>query len=85
MSAADEREAPRRAGMVRAYSLWRLRVRYRTADVRRRLVLAQPFIDDLAQKIVLRRRTLREAKPAEAIAQGIKPLHLTWHVGLEVE
>jgi hypothetical protein len=32
-----------------------LRVRYLTADVPRRLVLAQAFIDDLAQQVVLAR------------------------------
>jgi hypothetical protein len=47
MQAADEREALRCAGMARADSWCRLRVRYRTADVLRRFVLAQAFIDDL--------------------------------------
>jgi len=43
MQAADEREALRRAEMARENSSSWLRVRYRTADVRRRLVLAQAF------------------------------------------
>src|SRR6516162_10732453 len=45
MQAADESAALRRAGMAREDSSWRLRIRYRTADVRRRLVLPRPFID----------------------------------------
>ena len=53
MQAAAACAALRRAGMVREGSSFRLRVRYGAADVLRRLVLAQPFIDDLAQKIVL--------------------------------
>ena len=53
MQAADERGALRRAEMARENSSSWLRVRYRTADVRRRLVLAQAFVDDLAQQIVL--------------------------------
>jgi hypothetical protein len=40
--------------MARENSSFRLRIRYRTADVRRRLVLAPAFIDDLEQKIVVR-------------------------------
>jgi hypothetical protein len=43
MQAADERGALRRAEMARENSSSWLRVRYRTADVRRRLVLAQAF------------------------------------------
>ena len=50
MSAAAERQALCRAEMTYENSSSRLRVRYRTTDVRRRLVRAQPFIDDLAQK-----------------------------------
>ena len=53
MPAADEREALRRAGMAREDSSCRLRVRYRKADVLRRFVLAQAFVDDLTQQIVL--------------------------------
>src|SRR5580692_9594943 len=53
MQAADEREALRRAGMARAGSPCGPRVRYRTADVLRRFVLAQAFVDDLTQQIVL--------------------------------
>jgi hypothetical protein len=52
MQAADEFEALCYAGMARENSSSRLRVRYRTADVCRRLVLPQPFIDDLAQQVV---------------------------------
>jgi hypothetical protein len=53
MPAADEREALRRAGVAREDSSCRLRVRYRTADVRGGFVLAQAFVDDLTQQIVL--------------------------------
>ena len=54
MQAADERGTLRRAGMARVDSLWRQRVRYRTADVRRRLVLAQALEDNRMQQVVLR-------------------------------
>jgi hypothetical protein len=37
-------------GMARENSSFRLRVRYRPADVRRRLVLPPPFIHNLAQQ-----------------------------------
>ena len=53
MQAAAARAALRRAGMARVGSSCRLRVRYRTANVGSGLVLAQPFIDDLAQQVVL--------------------------------
>jgi Cobalamin-independent synthase, Catalytic domain len=46
MPAADEHEALRRAGMAREDSSCRLRMRYRTADVRGGFVLAQAFVDE---------------------------------------
>src|SRR5437764_455645 len=53
MQAEAACEALRRAAITRESSSSQLRVRYRTADVSSGLVLAQAFIDNLAQKIVL--------------------------------
>jgi hypothetical protein len=53
MPAAAEHEALRRAAMALEDSWCRLSVRYRTADVRGGLVLAQAFVNDLAQQVVL--------------------------------
>ena len=66
MQAADERQALRPAGMARENSSSRLRVRYRTADVHRRFVVAQA-----RSAIRLRSRDFRQTPSRASVSLGL--------------
>jgi hypothetical protein len=74
----DSRQKPRSLWPVaREDSSCRLRVRYRTANLRGGLVLAQAFVDDLPQQIVL-----GPGKKLDLGDQlGADPMHAAEHQG----